>query len=65
VDFGNFTDELIIAQINKINNYPRKELGWKPPYEMLCIKIDPKILGILGFHYIPIEKLDMRSKKAA
>ena len=65
VDFGAFTDEIIIAQINKINNYPRKELGWKTPYQMLCDKIDARVLEKLGFYYISIEKLDMKTRKVA
>ena len=65
LDFAQFSDETIIAQINKINNYPRKELGWKTPYQMLCKKIAPSILEILGFYYIPIEKLDMKTRKVA
>jgi transposase, IS30 family len=65
VDFGLYNDDLIIAQINKINNYPRKELGWKSPYQILCTKIAPTILEQLGFYYIPIENLNMRTKYAA
>jgi len=65
LDFSKYTDKIIIEQINKVNNYPRKRLGWKTPYQMLCEHIDSKLLEQLGFYYIPIEKLNMKSRKAS
>ena len=33
VDFAKYKDDDIIEKINRINNYPRKNLGWSTPYK--------------------------------
>ena len=60
-DFSNYTDANIIKQINKINNYPRKRLNWKSPYEVMVEEVGVELLDLLGFYYIPLEKLNMKN----
>jgi len=60
-DFTKYKDAEINKQINKINNYPRKKLGWKSPYELMSEKIGTRLLEKLGFYYIPLDELNMKN----
>jgi hypothetical protein len=51
--------------MNRINNYPRKDLGWSTPYKEMEKIIGKEALEKLGFYYIPIEELNMTRKKVA
>lgn len=59
-DFGKYKDEEILENINKINNYPRKNLGWSTPYKEMEKIIGKEMLNKLGFYEISIENLNMK-----
>jgi len=65
VDFAKYKDEDIIEKINRINNYPRKNLGWSTPYKEMEKIIGKELLKKLGFYEIAIEDLNMTRKKVA
>jgi len=50
----------ILDIINRLNNYPRKKLGFKTPLQALEEELGNYILNLLNLHHIPIEKLNMR-----
>ena len=62
IDFGDSkvsNTREIVEKINRINNYPRKNLGWSTPYkEMEKIK-GKALLNKLGFYEIAIEELNI------
>lgn len=64
-DMSKLADVEIIDIMNRVNNYPRKSLGYSTPYKEIIKVIDKNILEKLGFYYIPIEELDMKNKKVA
>lgn len=64
-DFSKYSDEQIIEKMNRINNYPRKDLGWSTPYKEMEKIIGKEILNKLGFYEIPISELNMTIKKVA
>ena len=64
-DFSKYSDEQIIEKMNRINNYPRKDLGWSTPYKEMEKIIGKEILNKLGFYEIPISELNMTRKKVA
>lgn len=64
-DFRKYRDEEIKEKINRINNYPRKNLGWSTPYKEMEKIIGKEMLNKLGFYEISIEKLNMTRKKVA
>ena len=64
-DMSNLTKEEILNIMNRVNNYPRKCLEYSTPYLEMVKVIDENILKKLGFYYIPIDKLDMKSKRVA
>ena len=64
-DFNKYKDSDIIEKINRINNYPRKELNWTTPYKKMEAILGKEIMKKLGFYEIPIEKLNMTRKKIA
>lgn len=64
-DFSKYTDNHIIEKMNRINNYPRKDLGWSTPYKEMEKIIGAETLKKLGFYHIPIEELNMTRKKVA
>ena len=65
VDFAKYKDSDIIEKINRINNYPRKNLGWSTPYKEMEKIIGKELLNKLGFYEISIEDLNMTRKKVA
>ncbi|MCQ2976378.1 MAG: IS30 family transposase [Bacteroidales bacterium] len=65
VDFAKYKDSDIIEKINRINNYPRKNLGWSTPYKEMEKIIGKEMLDKLGFYEIAIENLNMTRKNAA
>ena len=65
VDFAKYKDSDIIEKINRINNYPRKNLGWSTPYKEMEKIIGKEMLNKLGFYEIAIEELNMIRKKVA
>ena len=65
VDFAKYKDSDIIEKINRINNYPRKNLGWSTPYKEMEKIIGKEMLDKLGFYEIAIENLNMKRKNAA
>ncbi|MBQ3415832.1 MAG: IS30 family transposase [Clostridia bacterium] len=65
VDFAKYKDSDIIEKINRINNYPRKNLGWSTPYKEMEKIIGKELLNKLGFYEIAIEDLNMTRKKVA
>lgn len=65
VDFAKYKDSDIIEKINRINNYPRKNLGWSTPYKEMEKIIGKEILNKLGFYEIEIEELNMTRKNVA
>lgn len=64
-DFSKYSDKQIIEKINRINNYPRKELKWSTPYKEMEKIIGKEILNKLGFYEIEVEELNMTRKKVA
>ena len=64
-DFGKYRDEEIVEKINRINNYPRKNLGWSTPYKEMEKIIGKAMLNKLGFYEIAIEELNMTRRKIA
>ena len=64
-DFSQYSDKEIIEKINRINNYPRKELKWSTPYKEMEKIIGKEILNKLGFYEIEVEELNMTRKKVA
>lgn len=65
VDFAKYKDSDIIEKINRINNYPRKNLGWSTPYKEMEKIIGKEVLNRLGFYEIEIEDLNMTRRKVA
>lgn len=64
-DMSNLTKEELLNVMNRVNNYPRKCLGYSTPYLEMIKVIDENILKQLGFYYIPIDELNMKSKRVA
>lgn len=64
-DFSKYKNSDIIEKINRINNYPRKNLKWSTPYKEMEKKLGTNIMNKLGFYEIPIEELNMTRKKVA
>lgn len=64
-DFSKYSDEQIIEKMNRINNYPRKDLGWSTPYKEMEKILGKELLNKLGFYEIPITELNMTRKKVA
>jgi len=64
-DFSSLNTTELISIMNRVNNYPRKCLNYSTPYLEMIKVIDEETLGKLGFYYISIENLDMKTKKAA
>ena len=64
-DFSRYSDKQIIDKMNRINNYPRKDLEWSTPYKEMEKIVGIETLEKLGFYYIPIEELNMTRKKVA
>ena len=64
-DFSKYSDEEIIEKMNRINNYPRKDLGWSTPYKEMEKILGRELLNKLGFYEIPINELNMTRKKVA
>ncbi|MDO5557950.1 MAG: IS30 family transposase [Clostridia bacterium] len=65
IDFEKYKDKDIIDKINRINNYPRKNLNWSTPYKEMEKIIGKEMLKKLGFYEITIDKLNMSKKKVA
>ena len=64
-DFGKYKDKEIMEKINRINNYPRKNLKWSTPYKEMEKIIGKETLNKLGFYEIEIKELNMSRKKVA
>lgn len=64
-DFSKYSNEVIIEKMNRINNYPRKDLKWSTPYKEMEKIIGKETLNKLGFYEIPINELNMTRKKVA
>ncbi len=64
-DFSKYSDKEIIDKMNRINNYPRKDLGWSTPYKEMEKILGRELLNELGFYEIPIAELNMTRKKVA
>lgn len=64
-DFSKYSDKEIIEKMNRINNYPRKNLNWSTPYKEMEKIIGKETLERLGFYEIPIAELNMTRKKVA
>ncbi len=64
-DFSKYKNSDIIDKINRINNYPRKNLNWSTPYKEMEKKLGTSIMNKLGFYEVPIEELNMTRKKVA
>ena len=64
-DFSKYSDKEIIEKMNRINNYPRKDLNWSTPYKEMVKIIGKETLEKLGFYEIPISELNMTRKKVA
>lgn len=64
-DFDKYSNREIIEKINRINNYPRKDLNWSTPYKEMEKIIGKEKLNQLGFYEIPINELNMTRKKVA
>lgn len=62
-DISNLTADNILNIINRINNYPRKKLGFKTPLQKLEEEMGHKILEKLKLYHVPINKLNMKKKK--
>lgn len=64
-DFSKYSNEVIIEKMNRINNYPRRDLKWSTPYKEMEKIIGKETLNKLGFYEIPINELNMTRKKVA
>lgn len=64
-DFSKYSDKQIKEKINRINNYPRKNLKWSTPYKEMEKIIGKERLNKLGFYEIEIEELNMTRKRVA
>lgn len=64
-DMTKLTEKEILNVMNRVNNYPRKSLGYKSPYEKMLEVLDSEILEKFGFYYIPFEELNMNKKRVA
>ena len=51
--------------MNRINNYPRKELNWSTPYKEMEKILGTDVMNKLEYYEIPIEELNMTRKKVA
>lgn len=59
-DISLLSSEDILDIINRLNNYPRPNKGYKTPLQLLEEELGDYILDLLDLHHIPIEKLNMR-----
>lgn len=64
-DFSKYKNSDIIEKMNRINNYPRKELNWSTPYKEMEKILGKDVMNKLGYYEIPIEELNMTRKKVA
>ena len=64
-DFSKYKNSDIIEKMNRINNYPRKELNWSTPYKEMEKILGTDVMNKLGYYEIPIEKLNMTRRKIA
>lgn len=59
-DITSLSADDIIDIINRLNNYPRKNKGYKTPLQLLENEFGDSILDILNLHHIPISELNMK-----
>lgn len=50
----------ILDIINRLNNYPRPNKGYKTPLQLLEEELGDYILELLDLHHIPITELNMK-----
>lgn len=53
----------ILNILNRVNNYPRKKLGYKTPIEKLEVTMGKDLLNKLCLTKINIKDLNMKKKK--
>ena len=59
-DISKLSADDILDIINILNNYPRKNKGYKTPLQLLEDSLGNYILDILDLHHIPISELNMK-----
>lgn len=59
-DISKLSSDDILDIINRLNNYPRKNKGYKTPLQLLEDELGTYILDILDLHHIPINQLNMK-----
>lgn len=59
-DISKLSADDILNIINRLNNYPRKNKGYKTPLQLLENELGNYILDILDLHHIPISELNMK-----
>jgi len=59
-DISKLSADDILDIINRLNNYPRKNKGYKTPLQLLENALGDYILDILDLHHIPISELNMK-----
>ena len=62
-DISKLTANDILNILNRVNNYPRKKLGYKTPIDKLEEAMGENILNKLCLTKINIKDLNMKKKK--
>ena len=62
-DISLLSSDDILSVINRLNNYPRPNKGYKTPLLLLEEEFGDEILHILDLHHIKIDKLNMKNTK--
>ena len=59
-DISKLSADNILDIINRLNNYPRKNKGYKTPLQLLEDELGDYILELLNLYHVPISKLNMK-----
>ena len=59
-DITQLSSDDILDIINRLNNYPRPQKGYKTPLQLLEEALGKEILELLELYHIPIDKLNMK-----
>lgn len=62
-DISLLSSDDILSIINRLNNYPRPNKGYKTPLQLLEQEFGNEILQILDLQHIRIDKLNMKNTK--
>ena len=59
-DITLLSDDDILDIINRLNNYPRKKLGFKTPLQALEEELGDYVLELLDLQHIPVDYVNMK-----